>query len=77
MAERPGQHRLGQVEAPAAVADQRGAVRPVIFFSASKPTSQVEWNGCRLPDMVMSWVRFSRSRTGRPVSLAPSAAMAA
>ena len=37
----------------------------------------VAWNACRLPVMVMSWVRFSRSRTGRPVSVAPSAAIAA
>ncbi len=45
--------------------------------SSSKPTRQSAWNPCRLPDMVRSCVRFSRSRTGRPVSVAPSAAIAA
>ena len=45
--------------------------------SPSKPTRQRAWKPCRLPDMVMSCVRFSRSRTGRPVRVAPSAAMAA
>ena len=35
------------------------------------------WKPCRLPVIVMSWVRVSRSRTGRPVSVAPSAATAA
>ena len=48
-----------------------------IRLSASKPTSQEAWNGCRLPVIVMSWVRFSRSSTGRPVIVAPSAATAA
>ena len=43
----------------------------------SKPASQVAKNGCRLPVMVMSWVRFSRRLTGRPVRVAPSAATAA
>ena len=51
----------------------RATMRP---FS-SKPTRQSAWNPCRLPDMVRSWVRLSRSRTGRPVSVAPSAAIAA
>src|SRR6266849_5362485 len=46
-------------------------------LSASKPASQVAKNGCRLPVMVMSWVRLSRRLTGCPVSVAPSAAMAA
>ena len=45
--------------------------------SSSKPTRHSAWKPCRLPDMVMSWVRFSRSRTGRPVSTDPSAATAA
>ena len=53
------------------------AVRARIIPSSSKPTSQRAWNGCRLPDMVRSWVRFSRNRTGRPVRVAPSAAIAA
>ena len=44
---------------------------------ASKPASQVAKNGCRLPVIVMSWVRLSRRLTGCPVSVAPSAAMAA
>ena len=43
----------------------------------SNPASQVAKNGCRLPVMVMSWVRFSRRLTGCPVSVAPSAATAA
>ena len=50
---------------------------PVINPSSSKPISQLAWKGWRLPDMVMSWVRFSRSRTGRPVRVEPSAAIAA
>ena len=39
VAQRPGQHRLGQVEAPAAVGGQRGAQRAEPP-SASNPTSQ-------------------------------------
>ena len=31
-----------------------------IRLSSSKPTSQLARNGCRLPVMVMSWVRLSR-----------------
>ena len=53
------------------------ARRATSLPSSSNPASKVVWYGCRLPVMVMSWVRFSRSRTGRPVSVAPSAAMAA
>ena len=53
------------------------AVSAWIRPSASNPTFQNEWNPCRLPVMVMSWVRLSRNRTGRPVSRAPSAAIAA
>ncbi len=45
--------------------------------SASKPAFQDAWKGCRLPVMVRSSVRFNRSRTGRPVRTAPSAAIAA
>ena len=45
--------------------------------SSSKPTRHCAWKPCRLPVIVMSWVRLSRSRTGRPVSVAPSAAIAA
>ena len=45
--------------------------------SASNPTFHTAWKPCRLPVMVMSCVRLSRSRTGRPVSVAPSAAIAA
>ncbi len=48
-----------------------------IRMSSSKPTSQLARNGCRFPVMVMSWVRFSRRLTGRSVSTAPSAAIAA
>ena len=39
--------------------------------SSSKATRHWAWNPCRLPDMVMSWVRLRRSRTGRPVRMAP------
>ena len=45
--------------------------------SSSKATRHWAWNPCRLPVIVMSWLRDSRSRTGRPVSRAPSAATAA
>ena len=45
--------------------------------SPSKPTRHRAWKPCRLPDIVMSWVRLSRRRTGRPVRVAPSAAIAA
>ena len=45
--------------------------------SSSKPTRHWAWKPWRLPDIVMSWVRVSRSRTGRPVRVAPSAAIAA
>ena len=45
--------------------------------SSSKPARHVAWKPCRLPVMVMSWVRVSRSRTGRPVRVLPSAAIAA
>ena len=78
--------RCGTAPGPAPARTGRGSSRrrwsawPAARRSASsssKPTSQVAWNGCRLPVMVMSWVRFSRSRTGRPVSVAPSAAIAA
>ena len=51
----------------------RACSRPV----SSKATRHWAWNPCRLPDMVMSWVRVSRSRTGRPVSVDPRAAIAA
>ena len=42
----------------------------------SRPATAA-WNPCRLPDIVMSWVRLSRNRTGRPVRVAPRAAIAA
>ena len=45
--------------------------------SRSNPARHEMWNGCRLPVIVMSCVRFRRRRTGRPVSFAPSAAIAA
>ena len=45
--------------------------------SSSKPTRHSAWKPCRLPDMVRSWVRLSRNRTGRPVMMLPSAATAA
>ena len=45
--------------------------------SWSKPTRHSAWNPCRFPDIVMSMVRLSRSRTGRPVSVEPRAAIAA
>ena len=77
VAQRPGQHRLGQVEAPAAVGGQGGVAAPSSRPSSSNPTRHWAWKPCRLPVIVMSWVRFSRSRTGRPVSVAPSAAIAA
>ncbi len=48
-----------------------------IRLSASNPASQVARNGWRFPVMVMSWVRLSRRLTGRPVRVAPSAAIAA
>ena len=63
-----------RLQPPLLVSDARSAQ---ILLSSSKPTSQVARNGCRLPVIVMSWVRFSRSSTGRPVMVAPSAAMAA
>ena len=50
---------------------------PVNSPSSSKPTRHVAWKPCRLPVIVMSCWRVSRSRTGRPVSVAPSAATAA
>ncbi|HEY6799161.1 MAG TPA: molybdopterin cofactor-binding domain-containing protein, partial [Agromyces sp.] len=37
--------------------------------SSSNPTFQTRWNGCRLPVIVRSCVRFRRNRTGRPVRL--------
>ena len=55
----------------------RVASRPASRPSSPKPTFQVAWKPCRLPVIVMSWVRLSRSRTGRPVIVAPSAATAA
>ena len=45
--------------------------------SSAKPTRHCAWKPCRLPVMVRSCVRLSRSRTGRPVRMLPSAAMAA
>ena len=45
--------------------------------SSSNPTFHDAWNPCRLPLIVMSCCRVSRTRTGRPVSRAPSAATAA
>ncbi len=51
----------------------RATMRP----SSSKPAFHTTWNGCRLPVIVRSCVRLSRSRTARPVSIAPSAAIAA
>ncbi len=63
-----------RLQPPSAVSVPVSAwIRP----SASNPTFHVAWNPCRLPVIVMSCVRFSRSRTGRPVTRAPSAAMAA
>ena len=53
------------------------ASSPVIRPSSSKPTFHVAWKPCRLPVIVMSCWRVSRSRTGRPVSVEPSAATAA
>ena len=53
------------------------AVSAWIRPSASKPAFQVEWKPCRLPVMVMSWLRVNRTSTGRPVIVAPSAATAA
>ena len=63
-----------RLQPPLLVSVARSAQRRL---SASKPASQVAKNGCRLPVMVMSWVRFSRRLTGCPVSVAPSAATAA
>ena len=76
MAQRPRQHRLGQVEAPAAVGGERRLEReqPAVVVEADLPLA---WKPCRLPVIVMSCVRVSRSRTGRPVRVAPRAAMAA
>ena len=57
--------------------DVRVASRARSRPSSSKATRHWAWNPCRLPVIVMSWVRVSRSRTGRPVSRAPRAAIAA
>ncbi len=63
-----------RLQPPSAVSvASRAWMRP----SASKPILQRAWKPCRLPDMVRSWVRLKRNLTGRPVSLAPSAATAA
>ena len=45
--------------------------------SSSKAARHRVWKPCRLPVIVMSCARLSRSRTGRPVSVAPRAATAA
>ena len=45
------------------------AVSAWIRPSASKPAFHVAWKPCRLPEMVMSWVRVNRTRTGRPVTI--------
>src|SRR5699024_12609309 len=55
----------------------RFASRARILPSSVKPTLHEEWKPWRLPVIVISHVRSSRRRTGRPVSLAPSAATAA
>ena len=53
------------------------AVNAWIVPSSAKPAFHSAWKPCRLPEMVMSWVRLNRTRTGRPVTTVPSAAMAA
>src|SRR6185436_10388561 len=52
-------------------------VKAWIVPSSAKPTFHSAWKPCRLPEIVMSWVRLNRTRTGRPVTTVPSAAMAA
>ena len=71
--DRTGSER-SRLQPPSAVkVASRATMRP----PSSNPTRQSAWNPWRLPDMVRSCVRFSRTRTGRPVSTAPRAAIAA
>ena len=75
VAQGPGEHGFGEVEAPAAVGGQRGAQRRSGRRRRTRPPTGVERVPLAGHRHVL--VRFSRSRTGRPVSTAPSAATAA